>query len=227
MVRQASTPDRKPRWMHLVGVVIEMAINVALPALIFMLMRGKTGDLQALMLSSAPPILWSIVTFIRERKFDAISLLVLTGIALSLAAFIGGGDIKFLQLRENLVIGLVGLIFLASVFLNRPLILHLARAGIRRASPDSLQGFDRLREDVGFRRAMTGETLLWACSLLLTCAVNCALVFALPIDTFMLVSGPISYAALGVTTVLTYRRVPRAIKTAQARLAPPAGEANG
>lgn len=227
MVRQASTPDRQPRWAHLVSVVIEMAINVALPALIFMLLRGKTGDVQALMLSSAPPILWSIVTFIRERKLDAISLLVLTGIALSLAAFVGGGDIKFLQLRENLVVGLVGMIFLGSAVIKRPLILHLARAGVRRASPGSLQGFDQMREDAGFRRAMMSETLLWACGLLLVCAVNCALVFALPIETFMLVGGPVSYVAMGVMTVITYRRVPQAIKAAQARIAEAASKSTG
>ena len=78
-------------------------------------MSGRLGAAPALIAASAPPILWSIAAFVRQRKVDAISILALCGIALSLMAFAGGGGVKFLQLRENLVTGLIGLIFLGSV----------------------------------------------------------------------------------------------------------------
>lgn len=209
---------RQGRWKHLAGVLLELAFNIALPVLIYIFTKERLGDVQALMLASAPAIVWSLLTFMRERKLDAISLLVLTGIALSLVGFVGGGGVKFLQLRENLVTGLVGLIFLGSAALNRPLILHLARAGTRRVSHAALERFDALRQVAGFRRAMMVETLVWAFGLIAASALNCALVFMLPIETFLLVSAPVSYLTIGLLTAFTYWHVPRAMKAAEAQL---------
>jgi hypothetical protein len=182
---------------------LEVAVNFALPFAIYSLARGSLGDVRALMAASAPPLLWSVVEFIRERKVDAIAILVLTGIALSLLAFAGGGGVKFLQLRENLATGLVGLIFLGSVLIGRPLIYQLARAGLRRLAPEKAAGFEAQRDDPAFRRAMTLVTLGWALGLLAASAINCVLVFRLTIQQFLLVSGPISYATLGLLTVWT------------------------
>jgi hypothetical protein len=133
------------------------------------------------MIASTPPILWAIAAFIRERRVDAISVLVLSGIALSILAFAGGGGVKFLQLRENLVTGLVGLIFLGSAAIGRPLIYQLSRSGVRRRAADKVQAFEALRDDTQFRRSMTVATLVWGFGLLAACALNCALVFVLTI----------------------------------------------
>jgi len=206
--------------MHIAGVVVELAFNIGLPVLIYVFTKSRLGDVGALMLASSPAIVWSVLTFLRERTLDAIAILVLTGIVLSLVGFIGGGGVKLLQLRENLVTGLVGLIFLGSAVINRPLIFHLARAGTRRVSPAALEDFDGLRRDPQFRSAMMLETLAWAGGLIAASAINCTLVFLLPIDVFLLVSGPISYGMIGVLTAFTYWHVPKAIKTAKSRLNP-------
>jgi hypothetical protein len=182
---------------------LEAAVNIALPFAIYTLTRGSLGDVRALIAASAPPLLWSVVEFIRLRKVDAIAIVVLTGIALSLLAFAGGGGVKFLQLRENLVTGLVGLIFLGSVLIGRPLIHYLAGAGLRRLAPQKAAAFEALRNDPAIRRVMTVATLAWAAGLLAASAVNSALVFQLSIRQFLLVSGPISYATIGLLTVWT------------------------
>lgn len=198
---------------------LEVLVNFVLPFLIYSFGHGRLGDVGALMAASAPPIGWSIATFIRERKLDAISILVLSGIALSLIAFAGGGGVKFLQLRENLVTGLVGLIFLGSAAIGRPLIHQLARAGARRRAAESLAVLEVLRTDKGFRRAMTLATLVWGFGLLAACAVNCVLVFQISIQQFLLISGPIGYAAIGLLTAWTFWFVPRATREAMARSA--------
>ncbi|WP_372785854.1 VC0807 family protein [Phenylobacterium sp.] len=196
---------------------LEVAINFLLPFLIYSSLRGAIGDVRALMAASGPPILWSVVEFIRQRKVDAIAILVLTGIALSLLAFAGGGGVKFLQLRENLVTGLVGLIFLGSAAIGKPLIYQLARAGTRRAAPDRVAAFEALRTDPGFRRALTITTLAWAVGLLAASGLNCVLVFVVSIKLFMLISGPISYATIGLLTAWTIWYVPREKNLAEAR----------
>ena len=169
------------------------------------------------MIASTPPILWAIAAFIRERKVDAISVLVLSGIALSIMAFAGGGGVKFLQLRENLVTGLVGMIFLGSAAIGRPLIYQLSRSGVRRRAANKVQTFEALRDDTQFRRSMTVATLSWGFGLLAARALNCALVFMLTIKQYLLVGGPINYAMIGILTAWTFWYVPRA-----ARLARPA-----
>jgi hypothetical protein len=204
---------------HGVSALLEVTVNFLLPFAIYSALKGRLGDVGALMAASGPPIAWSIFEFIRARKIDAIAILVLSGIALSLLAFAGGGGVKFLQLRENLVTGLVGLVFLGSVLIGRPLIYQLERAGTRRFSPHLVPGFEALRDDAAFRRGMTITTLAWAIGLLAASAVNCGLVFVLSIKQFMLISGPISYAAMGLLTVWTTWYVPRVKLAAEARRA--------
>ena len=89
----------------------EVLVNIALPFAIFSLVQPRLGDVNALIASSAPPILWSLIEFARSRRIDALSLLVLLGIGLSLLAYLGGGSVRLLQLREKLVTIVVGLSF--------------------------------------------------------------------------------------------------------------------
>ena len=203
-----------------VKFALEVVVNFVLPFAIYSYASGRLGAASALMIAGAPPVLWSVLGFIRERKLDAISILVLSGIALSLLAFAGGGGVKALQLRENLVGGLVGLVFLGSVALGRPLIWQLTRAASRRGSAQRAAAVEALRDDSGFRRAMTAATLVWGCGLLAVCALNCTLVFLVSIKQFMLIGGPISYASLGLLTAWTYWYVPRAKRRAEARQRP-------
>ena len=196
---------------------LEVLVNFLLPFAIYSYAVGRIGTAPALMASSAPPILWSIVEFIRERKLDALSILVLTGIALSLLAFAGGGGVRMLQLRENLVAGLVGLIFLGSAAIGRPLIYQLSRAATRRGPTKRAQAFDALCDDAGFRRTLTLATLVWGFGLMALCAGSCALVFAVSIKQYLLMGGPISYAVIGLLTLWTYWYVPRAARGARAR----------
>jgi hypothetical protein len=93
--------------------------------------------------SSVPPILWSAAEFARHRRVDAFSILVLAGIAFSLLALFGGGGARFLQLREDLVTGAIGLVFLVSLAIRRPLIFYLARATMLRNSADEAGAADR------------------------------------------------------------------------------------
>lgn len=147
---------------HGAAIAVEILVNFALPFLIYDLARRDLGDVHALMASSGPPIVWSVVEFARKRRVDAVSMLVLAGIGLSLLAFIGGGSARFLQLRENLVTGLIGLVFLGSAAIGRPLIYQLARATMRRRSASEAGEFEALQGNIYFRRTMTLMTLVWA-----------------------------------------------------------------
>jgi hypothetical protein len=197
--------------------LVEIVVNVALPYGVYSLLQPRYGDVRALLASSAPPILWSLAEFARKRRVDAVSLFVLLGIALSLLAFLGGGSVKFLQLRENLVTGAIGLVFLVSAAIGKPIIYQLAVAGAARQSASAAAELVNLKDNVNFRRTMTFMTLVWGFGLLAATAVACVLVFTLSIKTYLLVSPFVGYGIMGLLALWTLWFSRRARKRGAAR----------
>jgi hypothetical protein len=181
----------------IVSIVIELCVNVVLPYLVYVLLEARIGQVHALLAASLPPILWSAIEFARKRRIDAVSMMVLAGIVLSLLAFFGGGSARFLQLRENLVTGLISLVFLGSAAIGRPLIYQLARAGKLRTSPAEAERFEALRSKQRFRRAMIVMTLVWGFGLLAQTVVACLLVFRISIRHYLIVSPILGYGMMG------------------------------
>lgn len=185
------------------SIGIEVLVNGVLPFVVYSAARPKLGDVGALLASTIAPIAWSIVEFVRRRRIDGISLLIVAGIGLSLLAFIGGGSVRFLQLRENLVTGLVGLVFLGSAAIGKPVIYQLARASMSRRSAAEAQAFESRRNNVYFQRSMTLMTIVWGAGFLLQTLAACILVFRLPIALYLAVSPFLSYGTIGALVLWT------------------------
>lgn len=185
-------------------IAVEAAVNIVLPLLIYRTTRAQLGEVHALIASTAAPIGWSIVTFVRQRKLDALSLLVLTGIVLSLLAYLGGGSVRMLQMREKMVTGLIGLIFLGSALIRRPLIYQLARATIARRSAEDLDEFESRRGTSFFERVMMTMTLVWGFGLVGEAAVSAVLVFRLSVQQFLVVGPVLGYGTMGALTLWTF-----------------------
>lgn len=186
------------------ALAADLGVNFVLPFVIYSYAAPHWGDVRALIASSIPPILWSIVEFVRHRRLDALSMLVLAGIVLSLLAFFGGGGARMLQLREKLVTGVVGLAFLFSAAIRRPLIYELARAGMARRGSAEAERMRSLVDDPLFRRSMTLMTLVWGFGLIADVAIASALVFSLTIKEYMIVNPIEGYAVLGALGLWTF-----------------------
>ena len=197
----------------------EVVVNIALPFAIYRLTRGSLGDVDALIASSAPPTLWSIAEFIRHRRVDALSLLALFGIALSLFAYIGGGSIKLLQLRERLVTIVVAIVFLGSAAIGKPLMYELVRAFLARSNSPELERVQSLRDNSFFKRGMTIMTLVWGFGLLADAALSILLVFVLSISVYLVVSPIVGYATIGSLTLWNLWFGRRMRRQGEARLA--------
>lgn len=201
------------------GTGLELLVNFVLPYAIYGLTKARLGDVHALMASSAPPILWSIVEFIRRRRVDAVSILVLAGIALSLLGYVGGGGVKALQLRERLVTFAIGLAFLVSAAIGRPLIYYLAIAGMRRRGSTEIETFQARRESPLFRRTMLIITLAWGFGLVGEALVSAVVVFLVSIQTYFIVGPIIGYGVAGSLTAWTYWFAMRQRRIGEARMA--------
>jgi intracellular septation protein A len=200
-------------------IALEALVNFILPFLIYNYAEGRLGDVRALLASSIPPILWSVIEFARHRRLDALSLLVLGGIGLSLLAMIGGGGARFLQLREKLVTAVIGLVFLGSALIGKPLIYELARGSMRRKSESEAQEFEALQVHAGFRRTMMVMTIVWGLGLLADVAVSVVLVFVLSIREYLLVNPMLGYGTMGALSLWTFVYGKRAKRRGDARRA--------
>jgi hypothetical protein len=208
-------------------VLVEALVNFVLPFLIYNYAEAPLGEVKALLASSAPPILWSLAEFARHRRLDALSVLVVSGIALSLLAMLGGGGVRFLQLREKLVTGVIGLVFLGSALIGKPLIYQLARASMRRKSEDEAQQFEALQIHAGFRRTMMVMTLVWGLGLIADVLVSVVLVFVLSIRQYLLINPVIGYGTLGALSLWSFLYGQRAKARGEARRAAAAQLAAG
>jgi hypothetical protein len=207
-----------------VHILIEALINFIMPFTIYSFAHAPLGEVRALLASSAPPIIWSVVEFVRHHRVDALSLLVMSGIGLSLLAMIGGGGVKFLQLREKLVTGVIGLAFVGSAVVGKPLIYELARATKRRKSASEVEEFEALQAYAGFRRTMVVMTWVWGLGLLADVAVSVALVFELSIREYLIVNPVLGYGTMGALSLWTFLYGQRARRRGEARRAAAAAE---
>lgn len=212
---------RITRYLQKNGVplLVEVLVNFILPFIIYNYAEAPLGEVRALLASSAPPIAWSLVEFARHRRVDALSVLVLCGIALSLLAMIGGGGVQFLQLREKLVTGVIGLAFVGSALIGKPLVYQLARATKRRNSAAEAEEFEALQVYAGFRRTMLVMTWVWGLGLLADVALSVALVFALSIREYLIVNPILGYGTMGALSLWSFLYAQRAKRRGEARRA--------
>ena len=183
-------------------------------------MKPAHGDVVALLTSSLPPLTWSVVEFLRRRRLDALSMLALAGVVLSLVAFAGGGGVHMLQLREKLVTALIGIVFLGSAAIGRPLVYQLARAGEGRKSAEELADLEALRDKPLFRQTIMTMTLVWGLGLVAEAALSAALVFILPVRAYLIVGPILGYGTMGGLALWTLwfrrRRTARGLQLTEA-----------
>ncbi|EIF31610.1 hypothetical protein BCh11DRAFT_07139 [Burkholderia sp. Ch1-1] len=195
------------------GFVLELAVNFLLPWLAYRLALPHLGETGALIASAVPPILWSLVELVRFRRVDALSVMVVSGIVLSVAAMALGGSPRMLLLRESLVSGAVGVVFLLSLPMRRPLIFYLARATVAREMEGGAARFETLwQERPALVAAMRLMTLVWGVGLTGETALRAWMALTWPIERFLVVSPFIGYGIYGGLTLWTlwYRKTMRA-----------------
>ncbi|WP_199101572.1 VC0807 family protein [Aquitalea sp. ASV11] len=182
----------------------ELLANVVLPWLCYRWAQPQWGETAGLIASSLPPIAWSVVELLRFRRIDALSLLVLGGIALSLLAILLGGSPRVLLMRESLLSGLIGLAFLLSLLLPKPLLFYLARATVARESAEGEWRFDVRWQEAAFRRGIRQLTLLWGGGLCAETLLRALLIWQLPVERFLIVSPFVSYGIMGLLLAGTW-----------------------
>lgn len=207
---------RLPRLSPL--LLAELLVNLLLPWLLYTCLLPDWGERGALLWSALPPVAWSIVEWSRHRRLDAMSVLVLGGIVLSLLAMLGDGDSRWLLVRESLVSGAIGLLFVLSLPARQPLVTRLALAAAARRSAEEHAHLQQQLQRPPVQRAMRQLTLLWGGGLLGECGLRIWLAFHWPVARVIAVAPWLGYGIMALLAGLTWlwrRRLRAALASVQ------------
>ncbi len=168
------------------------------PYIVYEILDPHYGDVVSLIASALPPLLWSGYELIKTRRLDAVSVLVVAAIVFTVGATAMGGSARLIQIRDALVTGLVGVMFLCSLAMKRPMIFYLARAMMARDTEAGAAEFESAWLQPGVAGAFRLLTLVWGLGLIVQTAIMCWLAWIWPIGRYLLLSPPIGYGIFGL-----------------------------
>lgn len=206
-VRPACVEARtvKPRT----GLILELFVNLVLPWVAYRVAHPYFGETGALYASAVPPIIWSIVEFIRSRRVDAVAAIVLLGITLSIVGMAFGGSPRTPLMRESIGSGTIGIVFLLSLFRERPLIYYLARATVAREMDGGAAHFEAVWDaQPGLRQMLRLMTFVWGAIMTVEMLLRWWMVVSWPVERVLVVSPVMGYTVFACLLLWTfwYRR---------------------
>ncbi|KAG2220117.1 hypothetical protein INT45_006145, partial [Circinella minor] len=100
---------------HLGGLLVMLVIQVGIPLALYYGLRNKIGVVYALVISGIPPFIWVIFNFIRNRKVDALGLVIALSFILSGVVSLVSGDERAALIRDSAVGAIIGSLFLITL----------------------------------------------------------------------------------------------------------------
>lgn len=179
------------------------------PIVAYDLLRGHTSDVTALSVGAVFPAAATLWTLARTRRPDPVALLTLLGIVLGLAGALAFDDAVFLLLKESVVTGAFGLVFLGSLLAARPVTFALGRT-MMATTPAEREAYDAIWDHPRVRAGHRRTTAEWGAAFLLDAGLRAVLAFVLAPGTLLVVSPLLAAAVLGPVALATLRRRRRA-----------------
>ena len=152
------------------------------------------ADLPALLVATGLAGLRMVWVAVRDRSLNlfATVMLVVFGIGVLLALV--SGDARFLLLKNSIVTGAIGLVFLVSVLLGTPLSLAASQS----FQPERRDEIRRAYESEPLaRRGHRVSSTVWGLGLLAEALVRVPLVYLLPVSVMVGVGEVLSVAVIG------------------------------
>lgn len=156
------------------------------------------------MASIVPPLLWSLYELVKTRRVDSLSVIVMASILFTVVATALGGSARMIQIRDALVTGVIGILFLFSLLLQKPMVFHLARAVLARNPDSDVPPMETLWAQPGGPRVFKVLTGVWGVGLVLQTTLLCTLAWVWPIGRYLLVSPFIGYGVVGVLMLWSF-----------------------
>ena len=205
-----------------IGTVVEWILTILLSVVAPIVVYAQATDhgvaeLPALLLAGIGPVVELAVVFVIRRRIEEIGVIALLFVAVSLVVALATGDARALLLREALVIGLFGVVMLASAPTRCPLGFLFGRRFATGGDPARIAWWNGLWRYPRFRTVQRQITAMWGATFVVESVVRGILVYRLPVGTMLAVNTiapPLLVAALITITILWGRRERRVAEEA-------------
>jgi hypothetical protein len=206
----ASYAGASPNMLR--AMLPSLVIDALCPLLAYQFLKHYTSasDIVALSVGAVFPALNSLQSLVRQRHLDIIGILVLIGIAGSVIPLFFGGSPRFLLIRESFTGAVIGVAFLISLLLPRPLIFYIARQFTGNNQPERAAVFDGTWRAPAIRFGFRLMTLVWGVGTLGEFVLRVIMAVTLPIATVLAAAAvifPAIYLSMMGWTMLYSRRL--------------------
>lgn len=167
-----------------------LLINAVLPLLINILAQPHMSTINALLLASSVPAVFTLGNFIWKRHIDVLGLLVVAGLLLSAVFALVFSSPRLLLLQGSAVSGLFGIAMLVSLLFSRPILFYIVRSVTTQNDTQRIARFNANWAFPQFRTCYRVLTIVWGCLMVAQVILHIVLIFSLPIS-LMLVLNPI------------------------------------
>jgi hypothetical protein len=189
--------------------LLALVVNVVLPIVAFRVAVHHVGLTGSLVVSMVPLLAWMLIDYLVLRHFDALSALAAAGVVMSVLVLISAPAQWVLITREPIVSGAIGVLFLLSLGLRKPLVYYLARSTMARERSGGDAAFDAMwRERPALVRSIRIMTAVWGIGQVSENAARLWVIYRLEGDQAQQLSTWIGYGAYAGLTIWTllYRR---------------------
>ncbi|KOU30647.1 membrane protein [Streptomyces sp. WM6372] len=210
-----------------IGWILTIGLNVVAPILTYNQLHDHGwSEFSALLVSSAWPVLDSVISLAWRRKLDEFAVVTLVFLVITaVVSLVGAHSARALLIKDSGVTGLFGLLCLATLLAPRPLMFYFGRKFATDGTPESTAWWNGLWQFDGFRRTMTVMTAVWGVAYLTEAAVRVVLAYVLPTDTMVVISPIMIYGVLGLLAAWTTFYGKRSKAEGERRAAAAAAEA--
>lgn len=205
-----------------------IVFNVVAPIVTYNILTGRGWtEFAALLLSSAWPVVDTVVSLAWRRHIDEFAVVTLVFLVITaLVTLVGTHSARALLVKDSAVTGLFGALCIATLLAPRPLMFYFGRKFGTDGTAESVAHFNSLWQYPDFRRAMRRMTTVWGVAYLFEAALRVVLVYALSTGTMVTVSPILIYGFLVALIFWTIRFSNRTKAEGKARAAAALAAAN-
>ncbi len=214
-----TTPDRQARRTALLR---DIGINAVAPYATYLVLHlAGVAVIPALAAGAVFPAGATVVTFLRTGRIDALGIIMLVATAASILGALLFTSPYLLLAKGSLITAGVGVLFLASLMAQRPLVFHLVSSTGQDGS--GAARYDGLWQQApAFRALMRQLTWIWGVALLAEATLRLLLIDRLPIELFLPVSEVMWIGMFAGLTAWSWRHGSRRLAALRAHYAEPA-----
>jgi hypothetical protein len=190
----AATRDRS----RLLSLAMIGVFDIAGPLAAYALLRSEgLSAVISLVLSGIFPAVGVAIKFIRDRRVDAIGVLVLAGIAVGTLLGLLSGNARLVLVEGSVPTAVFGVLCLASLWSSRPLMYRFAIEFMGADGPRGRE-FESLWQYREFRHVFRVMTIVWGIAYLAEAAARVVIVELTSTGTALVISKVMPYAVAGV-----------------------------